>query len=342
MKFHCTHNGKHMIRFALHAILFALLSLHLAPLAHAAASAGPAPDYTDASNWAFLPGDLHDARAVLFMVAPTVDLGTGGNKNMDMGNAEMRRRFVGSLNMQLGIYDQTAVFAPFYRQASLAAYRDMDAAKDAFDLAYADVRSAFRHFMRQRQGKPFVLAGFSQGAQLVKRLVMEFGADTDFASSFIAAYCIGWRLTADDVARYKHLKPAQGADDTGVMIFFSSEAEGVNDSLFIPGGTRSLAINPLNWRTDATPADKSLNLGARFTDYTGTTVKFVPNHTGAYLDPVRGALKCPDIRKDEYPGAIFPDGVYHIYDYQFFFENLKKNVADRIRAFGHNASKAQQ
>lgn len=331
-----------MIRLALHSILFVILSLNLSPLAHAAESPVAEPDYTVASNWAYLPGNLHDARAVLFMVAPTVDLGIAGNMNMDMGNAEMRHRFVGSLNMQLGIYDHTAVFAPFYRQASLAAYRDMDTARDAFDLAYTDVRAAFRQFMRQRQGKPFVLAGFSQGAQLVKRLVMELGAETGFASSFVAAYCIGWRLTADDVARYKHLKPAQSADDTGVMIFFSSEAEDVNDSIFIPGGTRSLAINPLNWRADATPADKSLNLGARFTDYAGTTVKFVPNLTGAYLDPVRGALKCPDIRKDEYPGGIFPEGVYHIYDYQFFYENLKKNVADRISAFEHNASMPQQ
>lgn len=321
-----------------------LLCLLLAPLCRAGEQIGAntAPDYADAANWAYLPKDLASTRAVLFLVAPTVDLGTAGNRNMDMGDAAMRRKFVGALNMQRGIYDQTAIFAPFYRQATLLAYRESAKGDTAFDLAYADVRAAFVHFMQQRQGKPFVLAGFSQGAQMVKRLVMEFGADDDFAQSFVAAYCIGWRLEAHELARYRHLKAAQGADDTGVMIFFSSEAEDVAESLFIPQGTKSIAINPLNWRTDATPADRSQNLGSRFTDYEGKTVKFIPNLTGAYLDPVRGALKCPDIGKDEYPGIIFPNGVYHIYDYQFFFENLKKNVADRIRTFEEGKTKAQQ
>lgn len=325
-----------MQKFMLGVTIVTILCLQLAPYCCEASDSGYPLDFTQDSNWAYLPKQLDDARAVLFIVAPTVDLGKAGNLNMDSNDSEMRRRFVGALNMQLGIYEQTAVFAPFYRQASLAAYRDGKNGNKAFDLAYADVRSAFATFMRQRQGKPFILAGFSQGAQMVKKLVIEFGADADFARSFIAAYCIGWRLEADELARHKHLKAAKGPDDTGVMVFFSSEAETVNDSLFIPMGARSIAINPLNWKTDATPADKTEHLGARFTDYSGKTVKFVPNLTGTYIDQVRGALKCTDINIDDYPGLLFANGVYHIYDYQFFFENLKKNVKDRIDAFEKN------
>ena len=81
-----------MIRFFLHTILLAFFCLYLPPLTHAGehtGAAGAAPDYTEASNWAYLPADLHNARAVLFMVAPTVDLGEAGNMNMDMDNAEM-------------------------------------------------------------------------------------------------------------------------------------------------------------------------------------------------------------------------------------------------------------
>jgi hypothetical protein len=31
--------------------------------------------------------------------------------------------------------------------------------------------------------------------------------------------------------------------------------------------------------------------------------------------------------------AVFPSGVYHAYDYALFYENLKANAAERIRAF---------
>ena len=38
----------------------------------------------------------------------------------------------------------------------------------------------------------------------------------------------------------------KGESDTGVIISFNSEAEYIDDSLMIPKGTKTLAINPLN------------------------------------------------------------------------------------------------
>ena len=35
----------------------------------------------------------------------------------------------------------------------------------------------------------------------------------------------------------------------------------------------------------------------------------------------------------EYPGKIFPDGIFHIYDYFFFYNNIKENVKTRLEAF---------
>jgi hypothetical protein len=34
-------------------------------------------------------------------------------------------------------------------------------------------------------------------------------------------------------------------------------------------------------------------------------------------------------------GGHFPSGVYHAFDYSLFFENLKANIAGRIKAFVH-------
>ena len=61
----------------------------------------------------------------------------------------------------------------------------------------------------------------------------------------------------------------------------------------------------------------------------------IPELTGAYLDGKRGTLKVTDIDPAEYSNtlSILAPGVYHLYDYQFFYRNLQKNVQTRIDAY---------
>ena len=152
---------------------------------------------------------------------------------------------------------------------------------------------------------------------------------------FTAPSAFGWRLTEEETAAWPQLRPAQGETDTGVIITFSTEAEDVQDSALIPAGMKTLAINPLNWKTDGEKAEKELNLGACFTDYEGMILDEVPALTGARLDEERGALKVTDIDPEVYNSTlpILAPGVYHLYDYQFFYRNLEKNVQDRIQAY---------
>ena len=55
--------------------------------------------------------------------------------------------------------------------------------------------------------------------------------------------------------------------------------------------------------------------------------------TGAYIDPDRGTLRVVDVDPEDYSSSLFPDGVYHLYDYQFFFRNLQENVQVRTQAW---------
>ena len=61
-------------------------------------------------------------------------------------------------------------------------------------------------------------------------------------------------------------------------------------------------------------------------------MKEIPALTGAYLDPERGTLKVTGVSPEDYPPVldIFEKGVYHLYDYQFFYRNLQQNVALRV------------
>lgn len=295
------------------------------------------PDYAYTGSWAYWrvgeskPSDL-------FIVCPTVDLGTGGNKNMSLADNEAKKNFYGALNMERGIYEQHCrMYAPYYRQAVLADY-DLPAneAEPYFNLAYKDVRAAFVYYMQhENNGRPFVLAGFSQGAEMCLRLLKEFGNEDFVKNNMVACYAIGWRFMPQEAEKYPYIQPAKCADDLGKVIIFNSEAPEVTSSAIVPEGVKTFVINPLTWSCGTQKAPKTLNAGACFTDYSGAVVREVPQLTGCCIDTERGVLKVTDIDKKQYPPvlSIFTDGIYHLYDYQFFYRNLQQNVGLRINTF---------
>ncbi len=194
----------------------------------------------------------------LFLICPTVDMGRAGNLNMSMDDEEMKSAFVGALNMERGIYeDSTVMYAPFYRQMTFPVYSARMAEQgEHLEIAYGDIEEAFGFYMEHlNHGRPFILAGFSQGAQLALRLLEERFSDPALQDLLVAAYCIGWKVTKEDLEEHPHLKMAQGRDDVGVIVSFNTEAESIQDSIIVPSGTRTLSINPLNWKTDGSLAD---------------------------------------------------------------------------------------
>ena len=297
-----------------------------------------AADYSRLENWAYCESIDSEKPVDVFFVCPAVPFGNSENLNMDFTDMQARANFVGATNMERGIYDENArFFAPYYRMAALSVYEMPESEREPYlKLAYADVRAAFLYYLaKYNDGQPIILAGFSQGGDHVLRLMKEFYKDEELQERLVAAYPLGWRVTVEDLRAAPYLRFAEGEMDTGVIVTFNSEEPSVEWSPIIPEGVRSLAINPLNWRTDWKEADKSLNKGACFVDYSGNIIKEIPQMTGAYIDMRRGALKVTDVSPEEYPSglSIFPQGVFHIYDYQFFYRNLQENVAARIEAY---------
>ena len=325
-------HSKHKLAKAVAWILVAVMMLSLCC---ACSQKADTVDYSQRENWAYYAvGEGKEAD--LFLICPTVDMGKNENYNMSMEDTATKESFLGALNMEKGIYENVAtMYAPYYRQMTFPVYSMTETEMQPYlEIAYRDVAAAFEYYFENcNNDRPIILAGFSQGSQLLLMLLEEYFDDAKYSNKLVAAYCIGWRITEQDLARYPHLKMAQGEDDTGVIISFNSEAEGVEDSIIVPSGVKTLGINPLNWKTDSTPADKSLNAGACFTKYSGEIKKEITQLTGAYLDENRGTLRVTDIAPADYSNSLFPDGVYHLYDYQFFFRNLQENVGVRLENF---------
>jgi len=290
-------------------------------------------NYKKAENWAFKPTKLTKPVDVFFL-CPSVYVGKKGSYNLSLEDEKLKKRFIGAINKEKGIYEKMGdIYAPYYQQMSLAAYQLPEERRQKYGKkAYKDVRDAFKQYLAtENKDRPIILAGFSQGSEMAIKLLGDM--DPKVAKRVIATYAIGWRLTKDDV-KNPNIKAAKGEKDINVVVSFNTEAPSVTKSVMVPAKMATLSINPLNWRTDTQDADKWNNKGAVFTDYNGNITKEIPYLTGAYLSARRHTLKVTDINEKDYPSnKNMQAGVYHAYDFQFFYRNLQENVYERTAAF---------
>ena len=297
-------------------------------------------DYSTAENWAYF--ELGEDREVdVFLICPTVDTRSETN-SFDL-NDKLKGKFIYALDLERGIFEETGrLFSPYYRQMSINAYTLPEAEREtAKEIAYSDISAAFRWYLdNENDGRGIILAGFSQGGEMCLELLKEYyggdGAEAQaLRKQLVAVYSIGWMVTEEMTEAWPQIVPAVGETDTGTVICFDCEDGNVTETIIIPAGMQALSINPLNWQTDGTPADKSLNLGAVFE----TGGEPIPALCGAYIGK-RGELIVTDVTAADYPPGldIFPEGAYHLYDYMFFFTNLKENVAMRTAVWSaqHN------
>ena len=211
-----------------------------------AASLPTAPDYTQTEYW-FEGGDAQARAYDVFYIVPTCVFDwqdAEGNLChwMDPENPAHRASVDGPIRLARGIFaDEANFYAPYYRQITIESWCESAEVIDArFETAYADIEAAFRYYLRHlNQGRPFVLAGHSQGGKAVIALLCREMDEQTYAR-MIAAYALGYPVRTEDQSPW--LVPAAGADDTGVLITFSSVSS--PDKLTpLLSGSRA-AINP--------------------------------------------------------------------------------------------------
>ena len=151
-------------------------------------------------------------------------------------------------------------------------------------------------------------------------------------SRMIAAYVIGYSITKEYLAENPHLKFAEGPDDTGVIISYNTEAPNVvANPMVLPG---AIAINPITWTREETLATAQQSLGSRVPNEAEQSVQ-VKDFADARVDKVRGVLICStvDVEKFSQGNRLFGAGVFHRFDFQFYYYNLRENAENRIKNF---------
>ena len=211
-----------------------------------------APNYDEASQW-YISDRQSQADVFYIISTETGDYTLAGvpYHHADTYNDSLRAPLYSEmLGVDTLVSGRLNYYAPYYRQCSLQSFGSDSLMAARYPIALDDVRKAFKHYLSHyNQGRPFILAGYSQGAMIMLQLLQEM--DEAAFQRLIAAYAIGVSISKEQLAS-PHIVPATGADDTGVTICYNSVRDARNAVSRI-GENNVVAINPVNWRTDATP-----------------------------------------------------------------------------------------
>ena len=300
-------------------------------------------DYSDKNNWLNIPENPNDREVDVFYLYPTTWSRNDTNESIicPIDYVPMRAEATNAMLQQTGIFEEVgSVYAPFYRQADAIYLADKknniskeEQDKYLYSSPKEDAIAAFYYYIKNyNQNRPFILAGHSQGAIMIKEILKDyFKTNENLKNRMVAAYIFGYSVTQKDLDENPHLRFANNEYDTGVIISYNTEASDYNgyNPTLLEG---AISINPITWTLDETLATKEQSIGANIASNYGKPTKIAD----AKVDKARGVIKCSTINPDDFyagENSVFEKGVYHVYDIALYYYDLKENVRKRVGAF---------
>jgi len=214
----------------------------------------PAPvatDYSQVNHWLSIPV-VTEAVDVFYLYPTAWQRGDNEPFICEIDNPSMLAGSASVFTRTATAFEPFAnIFAPYYRQADAAYALTLPlAAHDALiaGIPTLDAVAAFDYYIKRfNQGRPFILAGHSQGSNVLINLLTGYLKDhPDVYQRMIAAYVIGYPVTAQIIEDNPHLKFAEGPDDTGVIISYNTQAPDVDPADNpVLSGLVGLVINPI-------------------------------------------------------------------------------------------------
>jgi len=256
-----------------------------------------------------------------------------------------------AMKMQASAFNTAGqIFAPRYRQATLGAFFDTTGeGVKAIGLAYTDVLAAFDNFIAEKNnGRPFILAGHSQGSLHLLYLLQHRISGTALQNRFVAAYLIGWPVSIEaDLDALSGIGACATKSDTGCIISYQTFGLGgapvnlktyMETTVGLSGksrkGSQMLCTNPLDW-TIGGNAPRSTHLGAiiRNNDAEAPLSPPQKGFTGAQCGP-DGVLYITDLPGEAWQQYKMAGENYHPYDIPMFYMNIRENATLRAQSWG--------
>lgn len=323
-----------------------------------------APDYSSPKAWVVWPGTASNADVIpngiqggiaanpgvdVFFIHPTTYLSNATwNAQFDEGGDTRAQLESGVLRYQVSVFNGCCrIYAPRYRQTAISAFLNTGQdSKSAYDLAYSDVLRAFDYFIAKANGgRPFILAGHSQGSLHATRLLQErIIATTALRNRLVAAYVIGASLPEN--IEVTGLPACASAKQTRCIVDWNSTAPLVplaigrgimmtySEGSYQPVGKRTwLCVNPLTWTLKGA-ARASQNRGALPAVSNGAPLPaLVGGVTGALCQRGRLVVNLPKNKRAGFIDPLTKLGSYHNHDYNLFYASIRQNAIDRASAY---------
>ena len=341
----------------------------------------PSPDYNDLSNWAatpltegqqfYVPDESYEVKKDnndinVFYIHPTGFYEKNWNSDMDKNKSAYERTEIMLGNQASVFNDSCNIYAPEYRQATYYSFFDRnDSGREALDLAYSDIESAFKHFIRyMNDAKPFIIYAHSQGALHAQRLINNLIDNTKLQNLFVCGYIIGYMIPEK---YYKNLFPSirrsSSYNDYNCIVSWSTVVEGFKRNrektlFWKPDGwsvelmkQKVVSTNPFSWSNDNDwhhdLSNKSIINKANNYDFTD---RLRSEHTGtkksigltriqgfeASLNNESGLIETKGPLIDNIKKMKFFNGDLHPFDVMLFWGALRQNIKDRIDAYSRS------
>lgn len=348
-----------------------------------------APEYSDLSNWFAHPkvkskvnytpegvegnSAWKEGEVDVFFIYPTLNFSKlGWNAPLDHASTnELVSEMI--MSGQASVFNSCCrIFSPKYRQATFYSFLGAgNNGRKALELAYEDCLKAFDYYIENlNEGRPFFLAGHSQGALHTMRLIDERIEKTDLAQRMVAAYPIGFWFPEDKFGKaLTTVHPAESPTDTNCIVAYDTFIEGGGAMRFLDRAEivysqngqvkwqkrnkkKPLGVNPLSWKRDLEKIPESQNLGA-----VHLKIKSIkkPNWAGFLSEETIG-LNCLGLSKPfksecsarigedgflyvsnpknwAFKNMVMAGGNLHMSDFSLFYMNLRENIETRWMAY---------
>ncbi|HLV06936.1 MAG TPA: DUF3089 domain-containing protein [Croceibacterium sp.] len=305
------------------------------------------PQANNPARWQPEGGELPAedvAPFALFFVHPTSYL-ERAQWNAPLGDAQSQQRARMFLRGLASPFAGAAeIWAPRYRQATFGAFlTERPEGQRALDAAYRDVALAFDYFAAHAdQDLPIVLAGHSQGALHLIRLLQEKVAGTPLQDRVAVAYAVGWPISIEHDLPALGLPACETAEQAACLMSWSSFAEPAEPGRWLlhyrespgldgqpRGDSAILCTNPVTG-TIGGRADAPANLGTLKPNADLSDGELIPAAVPARCDP-SGLLLIGD--PPDLGPYVLPGNNYHVYDIPLFWRNVRQDVTRRLGAW---------
>ena len=179
---------------------------------------------SSATRLAVSPTSPAARRFDCFYVYPTVSTEPGPNADLTIQPEER----VAAINQASRFSQQCAVWAPMYRQVTLAGLARGLVAGPSTAIAYASLLAAWKDYLaHDNHGRPIIFIGHSQGSALLIRLLRtQVDPSPTLRKRMVAAILLGGNVqvpTGQVVGgTFQHIPVCRSSSQTGCVIAYSS------------------------------------------------------------------------------------------------------------------------